>query len=126
MHVPILTIRQLRKLSKKGFHFTPEIEIRKIPSSEKPDLEVDMLSVIDGEVYIGEATIENEIDTDNTKEKNRLEKLKEIATKVRARKMVFATFSDSWSERTIKNINEIFQNASCKPFFFAKAELLSS
>jgi hypothetical protein len=126
MHVPILTVRQLRKLFKNGFHYTPEIEVRKNLTAEKPDLEIDLVSVIDGEVYIGEATIENEIDTDTIKERNRLEKLREIAAKVRARKVVFATFSDSWSERSIRNVKEIFENSSCVPLFLAKTELLSS
>jgi hypothetical protein len=125
MHVPILALMKLKKTASVSFHYTPELEIRKDPLTEKPNLEIDFAAIIDGKVFIGEATVENELANNAAEEKENLRKLKEVTLSIQAKKIVFATFSDEWSERTKTNVNEIFNNTPCSPVFFTKGNLLS-
>jgi hypothetical protein len=117
MHVPILTLRKLKKISTGGFHYTPEIEIRKKPSTEKPDLEIDFVVIIDGKVFIGEATVEKELSNSAAEEMGKLRKLKEIAVSVQAKKVILATFSDEWSKKTKTHVKKMFNNTPCSPIF---------
>ena len=125
MHVPVLAIRKLKKTATDGFHYAPEIEIRKDPTSEKPDLELDFITIIDGKVLIGEATKENELSSNANEEREQLTNLRDITLAVQAKKVVLATFSNEWSERTKKTVNEIFSSTVCSPLFLTKQELLS-
>ncbi|MDP3298102.1 MAG: hypothetical protein Q8N09_11050 [Thermodesulfovibrionia bacterium] len=123
-YIPILTIRKLKKLSKYGFHYVPEIEIRKDPMTEKPDLEIDFVVIIDGKIYFGEATKEDKLEKDTSKEQEKLTKLKNIAIAVQAKKIILATFSDEWSEGTKNNIEKTFGQTVCLPLTFARGDLL--
>lgn len=125
MHVPVLALMKLKKTATVGFHYTPEIELRKDPLTEKPYLEIDFVAIVNGRVAIGEATVENELADSAAEEKEKLFKLKEVAVSVQCKKIVFATLSDGWSERTKSNIKDIFNDISISPVFFTKQEMLT-
>jgi hypothetical protein len=59
MVLPLLTIVNLMKNSKKSFLYTPELECRKDKDSVKPDREVDICCIQDGRIIIGECSITN-------------------------------------------------------------------
>jgi hypothetical protein len=51
----ILALDTLSSRAEKSFMYLTEIELRKDPSSKKPDIEIDIACIIDGKVFIGEA-----------------------------------------------------------------------
>ncbi len=54
MFVPLLTLSYLKRESKRSFLYVPELELRKMPNSSKPDLEIDICCIQDGRVILGE------------------------------------------------------------------------
>jgi hypothetical protein len=56
MFVPLLTLSYLKQKSKRSFLYVPELELRKIPNTPKPDREVDICSIQDGQIVLGECT----------------------------------------------------------------------
>jgi len=123
-YVPILAIRKIKESSKVGFHYVPEIEIRKDMKDENPELEIDFVVISDGKVYLGEATKENNLEKSASREKEKLTKLKDIAKAVKARKIYFITFSDEWSSGTRQNIGNIFSQEDSLPQIFNRRDLL--
>lgn len=102
MHVPVLALWNLKKGIKEAFHYTPEIEIRKVRISEKPDTELDFVAILDGEIFVGEAKKENDIS------KTQLHRLKALTAVIQVKKVVLATVSERWNDGTIDNAKEIF------------------
>ena len=54
MHVPLLTLFRLKSDS-KSFLYVHELNLRKVESREKPDIEIDICCIPDGEIVIGES-----------------------------------------------------------------------
>jgi hypothetical protein len=125
MHIPVLALRNLKKSAKEGFHYSPEIEIRKDNTSQKPDLELDFVAIINGEIFLGEAKKENEISKTNADERTKLDQLKKIALTLPDVTLVLATLSEKWAQRTVKNAKEIFDITSCAILFLTRQDLLS-
>jgi hypothetical protein len=126
MHIPVLALRNLKKRAKEGFHYSPEIEIREDKTSKKPDLELDFVAVIDGEIFLGEAKKDNEISRTNADERTKLDQLKKIVLILPYVTLVLATLSENWAERTVNNAKEIFGMTSCATLFLTRKDLLSS
>ncbi|MCL5772670.1 MAG: hypothetical protein M1479_10435 [Actinobacteria bacterium] len=113
MATTILTLFKLFNDSKKSFIYIPEINICKENNNEKTK-EIDICCISDGEIFIGECTIENRIGNQQ-KEVEKLKFLKYIANTIGAKKIILSTFEKSWSDEfngRIKNIipkiSEIF------------------
>ena len=108
MYVPILALDKLRRESTASFFYTVEIEIRKDPSSRKPDLELDLCGCIDGTIFIGEATREDTLGQSPDKEKARLAGNRQIADSLGAKTFVLATFADGWKTGSVALARQIF------------------
>ena len=54
MEVPILTLSYLKRKSKRGLLYLPEVELRRNPTAHKPDLEIDICCIQDGQIVLGE------------------------------------------------------------------------
>lgn len=120
MHVPVLTIGWLKKGSKESFLYVPEIEIRKDPTSSKPNLEIDFCAATDGEIIIGESTIIGKL------AQKRIRQYKHIANSLRANRIIFSTFCESWEDSTKEYVQEIFNGEKIKPILITKSDLLST
>ena len=57
MFVPLLTLSYLKRKSKRSFLYVPELELRRTPSTPKPDCEVDICCIQDGRIVLGECKI---------------------------------------------------------------------
>ena len=120
MHVPVLTIGWLKKGSKESFLYVPELEIRRNPTSEEPDLEIDFCVASDGEIIIGESTIIDKL------AQKKIRKYKHIANSLRASSVIFSTFGESWNDSTKEYVREIFNGTKIKPILLTKSDLLST
>lgn len=96
------------KRDTNSFLFAPGIELRKGANQEKPDLEIDICSVRNGKLVLGEATIKDVLDPDRPKEERRIEKRLELSRRIRPIKFVFATFAERWNATTEHTIRDRF------------------
>ncbi len=104
-YVGVLALGCLKGRTDNSFLFTPDLELIKKDSTErKPELELDILAVLDGELALGEAKKGNRLGATAAAEKREIQKYSRLAKELVAKKLVFATFSDAWSGETIKNI----------------------
>src|SRR5439155_219313 len=88
-----------------SFLFFPALELSNRDNNErKPDLGMDILAVLDGELALGEAKKGNRLGATAAVEKKEIKKYCRLANELVAKKLVFATFSDTWSSETIKNV----------------------
>jgi len=110
MIVPLLTLNKLDNLSNESFLHVNEIEIWKDKSSKKkPEIELDICCISDGKIIIGECKKSNKIEEDVNLEKKKLTNYKYFYKQMGAKEFVLSTFNkNGWSDRTIKNIEEIF------------------
>jgi hypothetical protein len=119
-YVTCLALDCLRARSEESFLYTGDLELIKSGSdSRKPEFELDIAAIVDGDIVLGEAKKNNRLDTKEIK------KYLHIANKVGAKKLVFATFAASWSSETEKNIANIINAANIEPIILAYANLIS-
>ncbi len=104
-YVGVLALACLKGRTDNSFLFVPDLELTKRDSTDrKPDLEMDILAVLDGELALGEAKKGNRLGATAAIEKKEIKKYCRLADELVAKKLVFATFSDTWSSETIKNV----------------------
>jgi hypothetical protein len=110
-HVGVLALACLKGRTNRSFLFTSDLELtKKGATDQKPALEVDILAVLDGELALGEAKKGNRLGNTAAAERRVIKKYCRIAKALVAKKLVFATFSDSWSTETIKNLEAATAN----------------
>jgi hypothetical protein len=101
-HVALLALDRLSRSDVNGqlssFLYVPEAEIA------PPQLEVDILCIKDGDMFLGEAKKEDRLARKGTEEVREIRKYTSLARESGVRKVVFATFAERWSQRTIDNI----------------------
>lgn len=103
MAVPLMTLFQLKRESKESFLFSFEIELWKDDTSkEKADLEIDINCIVDGKIVIGESKIEKIESKEILKYSTFAKTLKRYPDRV-----VFSTFSESWSKAIKDEIAKI-------------------
>ena len=116
MDVPLLTLYSLKKKSKSSFLYIPEIELRKKPDQEKPDMEIDLCCIVDGEIVIGEAK-KTSIEPEEVKKYEGLTKvLKKYPDKV-----IFSSLKEDWGKPVKDSITQKIKNTT----FLFKADLLA-
>src|SRR5262249_45306698 len=120
MHVPILALDHLRRNSNACL-YADELEIWEA-SALQPLMEIDICCVADGLLTIGEAKITDRIEGGGAKEKRSLEKYKDAALKLNARRFVYATSKD-WSAQTHTNVSAAFQGTSIETLPLTAKEL---
>ena len=125
MSVPILTLDYLRRTSKTSFMYSPELDIRRDQTSQKPDLEIDFCAYADGRTIVGQATAKDVLDVSTGKEEVRLRENKEVAEAIHADTFLLSTMKESWSPRTIKSAQRFFEGSTVKLNLVTQRELLS-
>jgi len=95
----------LKGRTDSSFLFTTDLELTKKDATDrKPDLELDILAVLDGELVLGEAKKGNRLGATAAAEKKEIQKYCRLAKELVAKKLIFATFSDTWSGETISQV----------------------
>jgi hypothetical protein len=124
MVVPLLALDYLRSKSIDAFSFTTDREIWKSRSSG-PDAEADFFCAPDGALTIGEAKKENRLGKSPSSENAEIKKYVHLVQLFSARQLVFATLSESWSDRTIQHVRHAFNGLPyVRLIFLAAAQLL--
>jgi hypothetical protein len=113
MKYPLLTLNYLKKKSNSSFIFSPELCLTD-KGVDKKEIEMDVVSVCDGDLIFGEAKKNNELP-------KKLNKYNEICNKLNAY-FVLSTFEEEWSQTNKEKVNALNWNKS--PLFIGKKELL--
>jgi hypothetical protein len=119
-YVGTLALDRLRAKSEDSFLFTGDLELIKSGSnSRKPEFELDIVAVIDGEFVLGEAK------KGDTLEEREIKKYLHLATKIAANKLVFATFADAWTQGARANIERVIGSTEIEPIILTNIDLVS-
>lgn len=103
MHVPTLALDSLRRSAEGSFLYVEELEFRE-KEEAKPLIECDINCVMDGVLTIGEAKKAAKLNNKRAEEIRTIEKYKDLATKLGARRIVFATLAEQWDAATQQEI----------------------
>jgi hypothetical protein len=101
--VPMLALAQL-KTQARSFLYMPEAVVM---TPGRPDLEVDLWAIIDGQIVIGEAKKSELLEKTARNEKSRCKALRTLAEAITADKFVMATASSEWGTRTRSNVSDL-------------------
>jgi hypothetical protein len=102
IHVPILALASLAEPA-RSFQHMPEAVVHR---DGYPDIEVDLWAIVDGRIVIGEAKVNDQLESTKHKEAVRCAALKELIEALSADEFVMATTSSAWSERTQTLVNK--------------------
>jgi hypothetical protein len=122
MQVPLLALDWLRRASKQSFLFVPELQYRETDRNANRS-EVDLNCVVDGVLTIGEAKKENRIGDTEKNEYAVITKYLDLAKKLVARQVVFATSSEEWHANTLKNLRSVFEKQHFRLILLKHAQL---
>jgi hypothetical protein len=103
VQVPVLALARLAEPA-KSFLYMPEALVR-TPGRE--DLEVDLRTIADGRIIIGEAKKSDRLEATAARERARCTALRELAQAMTADHFVMATSSPQWCDRTRQNVTKI-------------------
>lgn len=124
MHVPLLALDVLGRKSKESFLYVPEI--RFIPKgSSKPEIETDINCIVDSKLTLGEAKVNDQLESTDRKELQLLDSFGRLAKKLNAAQVVFATSSQHWNQRTVANVQACFKEGPITPIFLTHEHLFS-
>lgn len=121
MIVPLLTLYQLERRA-DSFLYSPDIELLD-PASGKQLLELDICCVADGQLTIGEAKRGNRLGKTAREERAEVNKYFDLAHKIGATQVVFATYSERWRDETERIIVERFKDSLVKLILWSGGEL---
>jgi hypothetical protein len=106
MQVPLLALDILRG-SKDSFLYVHELGYRET-DKDSPPVEVDLNCVADGVLTIGEAKKDDRLGKSAKEESEVISKHLDLAKKLCAHRVVFATASEEWHASTIKRLVKAF------------------
>jgi hypothetical protein len=121
MMVPVLALNRL-SIGIKSFLFSPDLELLDLKSG-KQLFELDICCVINGELTIGEAKKNKYLGKTAREEREVVNKYFDLAQKIGASQVVFATYSEQWRDETLKLINERFTDSLIKLTLMNHADL---
>jgi len=125
MHVPLLAIDTLRRASRRSFQFVHELEYRPTDDSTGKPIEIDINCVIDGDLTIGEAKSEDNLGRSAKEEIELIGKYEELARRLCARRIVFATTQEKWRDGTLKRIYDAIDSDRFRVTVMTRSELYS-
>jgi len=118
-YVSSLALEYMRKKSEDSFLFTGDLELVKLGStSQKPEFELDIVAVVDGDIVLGEAKKPDKL------ENKEIKKYEYLARKIGAKKLVFVTFAEMWSDETLTLIKNIIDTQTVELTTLTKSDLL--
>jgi hypothetical protein len=123
VHVPLLALDYLRRKN-TSFSYTDELELWR-PTQPRPFIEVDLCCICDGTLTIGEAKTTERIEGGGKHERRSLNKYRETALLLGARRFVLAT-SKAWSAETLANAKAAFAGTNVEVMHLEGAQILSA
>jgi hypothetical protein len=124
MDTPLLALAAIQERCEESFLFAPEMWFFE-GEDQKPWMEADLLCIPDGILTLGEVKSANTIAGTTAEEKASLQNYRELAIRLGARRIVFATGSSAWSSSTQANIDTVFQGSQIEIEILSAEELLS-
>ncbi|MEN9327783.1 MAG: hypothetical protein RI947_591 [Candidatus Parcubacteria bacterium] len=122
--ITALTLSQLKKGSEGSLIFMPETEFRKHLEQEKPDFEIDLLVILDGNIYFGEAKRDANVNDPNNKlSVSQIERLLGFDEFLPLKGVVFTSFSGNWPDDVLKKFDEIEKKSQFELIKFTAKEL---
>jgi hypothetical protein len=120
--VVALSLDYMSRTSKQPFNYSPEIKIR------KDDLafsgEIDLCTVWNGVLTIGEAKKNGELASSDSEVRKVSEKYARLAIMLNARRVLFCTTSPEWKNSTMDAVRLAFKDDLAVPTFLAAQDLL--
>ena len=101
MQVPLLALHHLKCKSQHSFEWVPDTDVYWVENSNEIHKNVDLLSLCDGKLYIGEAKSSDEI------EANQFSFYEDICRRVAIDGVVFATSKSQWKRATLQRIEQL-------------------
>jgi hypothetical protein len=101
MHVPLLTLSYLKRMSKHYFEWVPDSNVYWFENNTEVHNNVDILCLGDGKFYVGEAKSNNEIDS------AQFSFYEDICRRVTIDGIVFATSKPYWGRGTSQRIERL-------------------
>lgn len=121
--VPIIALNSLMQ-SSKAFDYCPELELRDLKIGEQ-SLEIDICCIQDGKLIIGEAKTADCLASTAKEENRAITKYYELAEKIGASQVVFATAKEKWQARTVERIVNRFSRSLTKVIFLTDQRIHS-
>lgn len=125
MIVPILALDFLRRKAKESFLFTHELEVLE-SGPQRRRSEIDICCIPDGVLTIGEAKKDNRLGATEREEVQAIAKYRDLAQKIGATQVIFATTAAAWSDATVENAKKTFENTPIRLTLLAESELFSA
>jgi hypothetical protein len=113
MIVPALALCCLNDTKSQSLLYTTELEFFDRISGELIG-ELDFFCVVDGVLTIGEAKKENTLGASGPDDREICLKYQKFAKDLGARRVIFATASNAWSQRTSEQIGEVFSTGAIR------------
>ncbi|HKM48819.1 MAG TPA: hypothetical protein VJX69_14600 [Terriglobales bacterium] len=121
MQVPLLALDTLRG-ARDSFLYVHELEYRE-KDKDTPMLEVDLNCIADGVLTIGEAKKDDRLGKNDKEDAEAISKQLELARRLCAQRIVFATGSEEWHPSTRERILKAFGDQRFDLVFLARKQL---
>jgi hypothetical protein len=122
MQVPLLALDALQRRSTDSFLYVHELGYREL-DAETPPMEVDLNCVTDGLLTIGEAKKDDRLGKNDKEESETISKYLDLAKRLAAHQVVFATASEQWHPTTAERIKNAFKNERFHLILFSRNHL---
>jgi hypothetical protein len=122
MQVPLLALDALQRMSSDSFLYVHELGYREL-DAKTPPIEVDLNCVADGLLTIGEAKKDNRLGKNDKEESETISKYFDLAKRLAAHQVVFATASEQWHSTTIERIKSAFKSERFHVILFSRNHL---
>jgi hypothetical protein len=108
-HVPLLALHKLKLQSKMSFLFRPEVRLTP-KGSTKMYLEIDVCCIANGRLCIGEAKCNDSLAGKDLTPKQTAERYRDLALKMGASFVVFATTEPAWNQSSRDAMRMAFED----------------
>jgi hypothetical protein len=122
MQVPLLALDALQGMSTDSFLYVHELGYRELDTEMSP-MEVDLNCVTDGLLTIGEAKKDNRLGKNDKEESETISKYLDLAKRLAAHQVVFATASEQWHPTTAERIKSAFKSERFHLILFCRNHL---
>lgn len=122
MQVPLLALDALQRMSTDSFLYVHELGYREL-DAEAPPMEVDVNCVTDGLLTIGEAKKDNRLGKNDKEETETISKYLDLAKRLAAHQVLFATAAEEWHPRTAERMKSAFKSERFQLILFNRTHL---
>jgi hypothetical protein len=122
-HIPILALGKLMANSKNQFTQTVELRYQEIADGSNP-IESDINCIVNGYLTIGEAKKRNRLASSAQEERAVAVRYRDLAKRLSASQVVFATLEEEWRPATVEIISQVFSLSNQRLLFLTSNDLL--